>query len=1008
MPRPRRSQSTLSNKARGLVAFIAVGLFILLLSVRGIANFVTDYLWFDAAGFGEVWSRVLSAKIILAVIFIAFFAVLCWVNLWLADRLAPQYREASPEEEAVMRFREVIGPRWGLVRIAVTALFAISIGAGAASQWRNWLLFTNSQDFGQVDPQFGRDISFYVFRMPFLNFLANWLFTALMVVLVLSVAMHYLAGGIRIQSLKERVTPQVKAHVSFLLAAMAAVRAATYWLDRYALSYSTDGKFSGLSYTDVKARLPVLQLLILIALLSVVLFVVNIRRKGWGLPAVAVGLWALVSIVMGGIYPLVVQRFSVAPDETTKEAPYVQRNIEATKNAFGLGTVDQRIFQYDQDLAQNDVQSSELNVPAVPLLDSAIAAQNFKLEQAERSFFRFDENRVDTDRYVIDGVPTQVLISARELNPGGIPESGWESEVLSFTHGNGVAVAPTNRIRGSLPTFLIGDVPVDNQIEDEVPIDQPRIYYGENMGGYAIVDTDRDEIDSVDGSTRVPHNYEGTGGVEAGGFWRKAMFALRFQSIDPVISDFVRDDSRFVWNRNISDRVEKVAPFLEFDHNPYPVVVDGRIVYVVDAYTTTSNYPYAQTRLNANVRGGSGLRSSFNYVRNSVKATVDAYDGTVTLYVVDETDPIVRAWRNIFPDLLRPADEIPEALLDNLRYPEDIFTIQTNMWAKYHIADDRTADLLEGSDEWAVAQDPGGVTGAGTTSSINAQGIESSSENRVDPYYSLLRLPDETKQEFVIFRSFVPFSSDDQRKELQAFMVGVSTLGDENYGRLVNYEVSNVGGDAEAPGPGLVASQISAQEDISAAISLLSAGGLGSSVEFGDLVVLPITKEAVDAATIDDSPGALNTAVGSLIYVRPLYVIATGTEQPTLEFVIVSHADNVVMCDSLTDSIRALFGVTVRGLDRPTNDSCAGDVVYESLSSGPSDSGGGFTIGDGPPLEEALKLLDEAETALRSGNLGRYQELVDGARGILEGEVGEQGADASTDAAVDGDAETDE
>ena len=455
MPRPRRSQSSLSGKARGFLAFLVVGLFALLLSVRGIANFVTDYLWFDAAGYNDVWGSVLASKIILALIFISFFSILCWTNLWLADRLAPSYREASPEEEAVMRFREVVGARWGLVRIGVTALFAISIGAGAASQWRNWLLYTNSVDFGQVDPQFGRDISFYVFRMPFLNFVTGWLFTALMVVLVLSIAMHYLAGGIRIQSVNERVTPQVKAHVSFLLAAMALVRAASYWLDRYALAYSSDGKFAGLSYTDVEARLPVLNLLILIALLSVVLFVVNIRRKGWGLPAVAVGLWALVSIIMGGIYPVVVQRFSVDPDETTKEAPYVSRNIEATKNAFALGSVDQRVFEYTEDLTGQDVATSELNVPAVPLLDPAISVQTFQLEQADRSFFEFDNSELDVDRYMIDGVNTQVVISARELNADGIPESGWESEVLSFTHGNGVALAPANRISDSLPLFLV-------------------------------------------------------------------------------------------------------------------------------------------------------------------------------------------------------------------------------------------------------------------------------------------------------------------------------------------------------------------------------------------------------------------------------------------------------------------------------------------------------------------------------------------------------------------------
>ena len=523
-------------------------------------------------------------------------------------------------------------------------------------------------------------------------------------------------------------------------------------------------------------------------------------------------------------------------------------------------------------------------------------------------------------------------------------------------------------------------MPLKNDIEADVPVEQPRIYYGENMGGYAIVDTDRDEIDSIDGSTRLSHNYEGAGGVEAGGFWRRSMFALRFQSIDPLISDFVRDDSRFVWNRNIGDRVEKVAPFLEFDHNPYPVVVDGRIVYVVDAYTTTSNYPYAQPRNSLGLRSDSGLRTGFNYVRNSVKATVDAYDGTVTLYVVDETDPIVLAWQKVFPEILRPFDEMPAGLIDNLRYPEDIFTVQTNMWAKYHIDIDETADLLEGSDEWAVAQDPGGVQGAGITQTTNAQGTVSSSENRVDPYYSLLRLPDDTKQEFVIFRSFVPFSADDQRKELQAFMVGVSEVGDQNYGRLVSYEVDNAGDGDEAPGPGLVASQISSQEEISERISLLNARDEGSSVEFGDLIVVPVES--------------------SLIYVRPLYVIAAGTEQPNLEWVIASHADNVVMCHSLADSVRALFGVQVRGLDDSDEDStCVGDVIFSSLSSSALDLEPGESpqIGDGPAAEEALKLLDDARQALIDGDLGRYQLLVETAREVLAEASSEAGDTDDTD-----------
>lgn len=970
----------MSGRTRAFLVVVVMGLFALLLSVRGIANFVTDYLWFQEVDFGRVWRTVLFSQIVLAAIFVLLFAVVCWLNLWLADRLAPQYREPSPEEEAVARFREVVGERWGLVRIGVTSLFAISIGASAAAQWKNWLLFRNGVDFGIDDPQFGRDLGFFVFRLPFLSWLLGWLFTALMVVLVLSIAMHYLAGGIRIQSLNERVTPQVKAHISLLLAAMALVRAGSYYYDRFALAYSTDGRFAGLSYTDVEARLPVLSLLILIALLSVVLFLANIRRRGWGLPAVAVGLWALVSIVMGGIYPLAVQRLRVDPVETTREAPYIERNILATKAAYNLDDTALRTFNYDEQLTGADLQGNADNLASVPLLDPSVSSQTFELEQVERSFFQFDSRKVDVDRYVIDGRETQVLIGARELNSAGLPESGWESEILSFTHGNGVAIAPANDVRDNLPIFLVGDVPVDNQIPEDIAIDQPRIYYGENMGDYAIVDTDREEIDSIEDGARVPYNYTGSGGVEASGFWRRAMFALRFQSIDILISDFVRDDSRFIWNRNVRDRVEKVAPFLEFDHNPYPAVVDGRVVWIVDGYTTTSNFPYSQPRDPIGLSLASELTTNFNYVRNSVKAVVDAYEGSVTLYVVDETDPIIQAWDKAFPGVLTGFGEIPESLVDNFRYPEDMFIVQTNMWSVYHIESDETADLLEGSDEWAIAQDPGGVQGARETTTINSQGVTSQTEERVQPYYSLLRLPEENQQEFVAFRTFVPFSQNDEVKEMQGFMVGVSELGSESYGRLVSYEIDNRTGDVEAQAPSLVASQITSQETISERISLLNAKDEGSSVEFGDLIVVPVEN--------------------SLVYVRPLYVIATGTEQPNLEWVIVSYADQVVMCHSVSDSVRALFGVTVRGTQVTDDPTCIGDVntaTRPPTSSSSSDDA--VVVGDGPAADEALSLLKQADDALANGDLGRYQELVEAALGVL--------LDAANDEAANGDADAD-
>ena len=474
------------------------------------------------------------------------------------------------------------------------------------------------------------------------------------------------------------------------------------------------------------------------------------------------------------------------------------------------------------------------------------------------------------------------------------------------------------------------------------------------------------------------------------------MFALRFQSIDPLISDFVRDDSRFVWNRNVLDRVQKVAPFLEFDHNPYPVVVDGRIKWVIDAYTTTSNYPYSQPRNPIGLNRGSELTRGFNYVRNSVKAVVDAYDGTVNLYIVDQTDPIVQAWDKAFPGILDPVEELPEALIDNLRYPEDIFTIQTNMWATYHIDVDETADYLEGSDEWAVAQDPGGVEGADSTTTVNAQGIASSSEVRVRPYYTLLRLPEENQQEFVVVRTFVPFSANDEVKEMQAFMAGVSELGDDDYGRLVTYEIDNVSGDIEAQGPSLVASQITSQEEISERISLLNAPGEGSSVAFGDLIVVPVEN--------------------TFAYVRPMYVIATGTQQPNLEWIIVSYADRVVMCHGLDEALIQLFGASIRGAQSSgTLDECIGDIdpaiTAQAISSngiGGTDDGGSdeprtFVIGDGTAVEEAFALLEQADEALASGDLGRYQELVDAASEILSDALA-----TATETPEDGDQDTDD
>lgn len=966
------------RQRRRFILFTALAaIFVLVTSARSLAVIVTDFWWFGSVGYTSVWYSKFATQTILALAGGAIFFALLYVNLRIVDSLAPKHPEPTQETLAIESLKNWLGGNTRLIKWFIVISLTFRMALVATQYWQEWMLFSYAKPWGQTDAHFGSDIGFYVFTLPVLQFLFSWLFTAATTTLIVSLFAHYVVGGVRIDNYGDRTTVGFQRHISVLLAALALLRAFGYWIERYSMTYNTSGRFTGAGYVDTTVRIPVFELLTLIALFSAAVFIWNFRRLRWALVMVTCVIWLVVSLVMTQLYPQAIQRLTVTPDETTKEAEFVERHIQATREAYGLDTVATRVFDYSRDLIGADLQTNADNVAAVPIVHPSISAKTFQLQQAERSFFRFAQDAVDVDRYVIDGKVVPVVIGARELNLTELPEGGWESEVLSYTHGNGLALAPANRVRDNLPDFLIGDLPLNNRIESDVPITQQRTYFGETMYGYAIINTDRDEIDSLEDGARITHNYEGNGGVRAGSNIRRAVFALRFGDLDPLISDFVREDSRFIWNRNIRGRVQKVAPFLKVDSNPYPVVVDGRMLYIADVYTTADTYPYSQNRRLEQSLSSSGLASQFNYVRNSVKAVVDAYEGTVKLYVVDDSDPVIRAWRSALPDVFESAENMSADLRQHLRYPQDLFAIQTNMWQTYHINADQTTDFLEGSDEWSIAQDPGGVKGAELRALIDAAGEVVTSEQRVAPYYTLMRLPEETKQEFVIVRTFVPYSRGDDVKELQAMLMGVSETVDGSYGRLVSYEISNARGSQDAPAPALVASQITSQDQISERISLLNAKDEGSSVEFGDLVVLPVQD--------------------SLIYVRPLYVIATGTRQPNLEWVIISHSDRVVMCHNYAGAIHALFGVSVKGVDQSVSDpECLGDVVYkpnesaaamaqtsrqsDRYSSGPVS----IFIGDGTAAEEALKLLHQADMALEAGELGTYQLLVDTARELLE------------------------
>ncbi len=896
-PRPP-SRPRFTRRSKIVAGLILVVLLAAILSLRGTARMWTDYLWFDSLGHGDVWTEMLVYRVVLSVIFIVLFFLLLYSNLAIADRLAPQTRPPGPEEELLRHYHDAVGHRRRLVSVVLAGLFALIVGGSTGGEWQKAMLFFNSVDFGIEDPQFGYDIGFYVFRLPFIQFLISWVFRALIIVTVITAIAHYVNGGIRVQTSGQRVTPQVKVHLSVLLALIALVRAVGYWFDRFGLNFSSRGPVDGASFTDINAQLPAINLLLLISVLSAVLLVINIWQRGWVLPVTAVGLWVIVAIVMGAIYPAIIQRFRAEPEESQKEAVYIERNIEATRDALGLDNVITRPFSPDTQITVEELAGNE-SVRNIRLLDPDIVPNAFQVEQSERTFYTFG-SEVDVDRYEIDGEITEVVIGARQLNVADVPQQSWEGRHIQYTHGYGVAVAPVNSVttQGS-PDFVVGDVPV-MAIED-FQMDRPQLYIGENLTGYAIVGASIPEVDYTEANETVPFEYDGEAGVGIGSFFRQSAFALRFGDINPLISGFVDGDSRIIFNRDLRLRVQNLAPFLELDADPYPVVSDGRVFYIVDAYTTSDRYPYGQRPDVSDLPLESGLRKSFNYVRNSVKVVVDAFDGTTTFYVIDPEDPIIQAWRKIFPGLFEDFEEMPLDLKNHLRYPEDLFRVQTSMWARYFIDDPET--FYANSVTWAVAQDPGTRITARTfvdelTEAIAAEETATAAatrqlERRIRPFYQLLQLPGEDDLDFVIFRTFVPVSGsgddEDERKELTAFMAAKSDVAEDGslgeYGQLVVYTVPGT----SIPGPSIVDAKIQADTQIADAFTQLNQQG--STVLQGNLLMIPVGD--------------------SLLFVRPVYVQATGdTELPQVKQVIagVGNDDDFVLVirPTLDEALAAL------------------------------------------------------------------------------------------------------
>ncbi len=949
------------KKSRAIAIIFVGALVALFVSSRSVASFYVNVLWHNSLGRSDVLWGIIGSKALLGLVFVAVFVIALAFNLWLADRVAPVVTGTSPEQRMVTTYQQILGRKKWILRLVVSVVLGLMVGLPAISQWQEWLLFRNAQQFGVSDALFNRDLSFYVFRLPFIEFVVDWAFGSILLIALVTGVSHYLNGAISIQDSSRRVTPQAKAHLSVLFAAMSLVRAGSYWLSRFDLTRSRRGVVEGATYTDINAQLPAINLMILVSIAVALLFLWNVRQKGWRLPVLATMMWIVVAVAAGTIYPSIIQRFSVQPNVSTKELPYISRNIVATKSAMGIDKVERVALSFDSVTAQ-DVTADDGPLRDVRQLDPIEMRDRFVLDEGLKSFYTIRD--LDVDRYEIKGRTQQVIIGARELNTAGIPNRTWVSQHLLYTHGCGVVAAPASIVTADgRPVYV------------DLAVKQPQLYVGEGLGLYSIVGTNQVEQPCPD---VAPSAYSGDGGVKLSSTLRRIAFAVNFGEYNLFGSNLITADSRIMWIRDIKQRVEKMAPFLRYDADPYPVVVGGKVLWVLDAYTITDRYPYGQRANVSQLNAGSGLYASFNYVRNSVKVVVDAYTGGTKFYLADANDPIAATWAKVFPKLMTPISEASPELVSHFRYPEDLFRVQTNIYGRYQF-DDSTL-FFNRDAAWSISQAPPSAADMATSAAFaidprlnpDAITVQDANAARFVPYYTIFHAPDSAKTPgvFSMLRPFAPFSSDDTRKELRAFMVVSSDP--KTYGKLTVYEVN----DPLPDGPATVAAEFGSDPIISPQITLLDRSG--SRVVYGDLQIVPVAK--------------------GLVYVRPLYVRPDDVNQKQV-FVrkfLVSYNKSVVMSDDLTSAIAKLFpGFTTQLGDRISDGSAP------SSTTAPSGSAGGTTTGSSTSvpaatsdigsmtaaqlLAKADTLFNEADAALGATppNFSGYQQKLAQARELV-------------------------
>ncbi|GGO84896.1 UPF0182 protein [Nocardioides phosphati] len=941
--------------ARGVLV-TAVVMLVLFFAMSGFTGFWTERLWFSSTGYRSVFSHLVVTKIGLFLVFGGIMAATVTANAVVAYRLRPLFRPASPEQVGLDRYRQAIGPvrLWVLLGLAaVTGAFA---GGAGADSWRAYLQWRNQVPFGSTDPYFHKDKGFYVFELPWLHHVVDFAMAVFVVSLLVAIVVHYLYGGIRLQASRDRLSGPAAAQISVLLGLFVLGKAADYWLDRYDLLSGSGGVVDGITYTDDHAVMPAKTILMSIAIICALLFFANVIQRTWLLPSVGLVLLVLSAILLGLIWPGAVQQFQVGPSEGDKEPRYIANNIKATREAYGIAGVKVTPYTGQSTLTPKDQRAELDNVPGIRLVDPQLIRAAFENQQQLRKYFSVAKV-LDVDHYPVNGHDRDVVLGVREVNQSGIPDDAknWSNLHTVYTHGYGVIAAygnqrdaegresplPANpRYAGKGGSDAASDLAPEGY--------RPQIYFGEKSPDYSIVgkasEKSRDvELDQPSpGDEDTTTTYDGKAGVDVGSLFRKVLYAWKFGDPKIALSERVGSHSKVLYDRKPSEMVEKVAPWLTVDRDPFPAIVNGRVVWLLDGYTTTDHYPLAQHGSYKEMTSDSQASPTefrtlptdeINYMRNAVKAVVDAYDGTVTLYAWDESDPILKTWRKVFPGTVKSKKEIPAELLEHMRYPEDLFKVQRYQLQRYHVTDADT--FYVGKDRWEVPGDPTVDQRPGVAKKLQP------------PYRLSVRTSDEGTPVFSLTSTFVP----KDKANLAAFVSVDGDASRDGYGTIRILQLPSTG---PVRGPSQIANDFATDSAIQQKLTQFNVSRNISKV-YGNLLTIPVGD--------------------SLLYVQPLYTkkagAATSGNFPVLNFVLVSFGDRLAIATTMTEAIAD--ALRVRG------------------DTGTSQGGNGSGKGSGPVLDDhVVSLLERADNAfaqakqaLSDGDLAAYQEHTDEAQRLV-------------------------